>query len=111
MACCTSTTCLRTWQCHHTLLAAAQENVYPAEYDIPAERGGDPDAGSYQEYDAGPSERGQPGDWSAEAGTGYRPSYLDSRYDDRPSERSADGERPGRTWISRTDIDSFDDWD
>ena len=82
---------------------ASQENVYPAEYDIPAERGGDPEAG--------PSDRGTPGDWSSEAGTGYRPSYLDSRYDDRPSERSADSKRSGRTWISRTDIDSFEDWD
>ena len=85
--------------------------MYPAEYDIPAEQAGDTDAGSYQEYGAGPSDRGQPGEWSSEAGMGYRPSYLDSRYDDRPSERSAGSERLGRTWTSRIDAESFDDWD
>ena len=100
------------WEaCQHTLLAAAQENVYPAEYDIPAERGGDADAGSYQDYDAGPSDMGQPGKWSSEAGTGYQPSYLDGRYENRPSERSASRERLGPTWTSRIDVESVDDWD
>ena len=112
MACFTSTAWLGgRYECHHMLYAAAQENVYPAVYDVPAERGGDTDAGSYQEYDAGPSDREQPGEWSTEVGTAHRPNYSDSRYDDSPSERSASSDRSSRTWTSRVDVESYDDWD
>ncbi|KAK9832484.1 hypothetical protein WJX81_001075 [Elliptochloris bilobata] len=89
-----------------------QDNVYPAEYDIPAERGSGAEAGSYQGYDAAPSDLGQPGEWTSDGG--YRPSYLDSRYDDRPEERSAGSDRPGqwgRSWTSRIDVEASDDWD
>jgi len=113
----------RCWRCRARVLAqrrmkrravGVQDNVYPAEYDIPAERGADDGDSAYQRYGDAPPELSASGTRGATDDADYRPTYAGARAEDASRECGSAGSRAaqwGRGWSTGIDVEASDDWD
>jgi hypothetical protein len=97
-----------------TRAVGVQDNVYPAEYDIPAERSTDDGTGVYQRYGNAPPELGPSGTRGAADDADYRPTYAGARAEGASREPGGAGSRAtqwGRGWTTGIDVEASDDWD
>ena len=97
-----------------TRAIGVQDNVYPAEYDIPAERSADDGTGAYQRYGDAPPELDAPGTRGAADDADFRPTYAGARAEEASRETGRAGSRAaqwGRGWSTGIDVEASDDWD